>query len=50
LLFEIDPADYQTALASAKASVANLEAILLQKQQDLTLIPWGAKMAHGMLK
>ena len=35
LLFEIDPADYQTALASAKASVANLEANLLQKQQDL---------------
>jgi multidrug resistance efflux pump len=35
LLFEIDPADYQTALASAKASVPNLEANLLQKQQDL---------------
>jgi multidrug resistance efflux pump len=35
LLFEIDPADYKTALASAKASVANLEANLLQKQQDL---------------
>jgi multidrug resistance efflux pump len=35
LLFEIDPADYLTALASAKASVANLEANLLQKQQDL---------------
>lgn len=35
LLFEIDPADYETALASAKASVANLEANLLQKQQDL---------------
>jgi multidrug resistance efflux pump len=35
LLFEIDPADYQTALASAKASVANLEANLLQKRQDL---------------
>jgi multidrug resistance efflux pump len=35
LLFEIDPADYQTALALAKASVANLEANLLQKQQDL---------------
>ena len=34
-LFEIDPADYKTALASAKASVANLEANLLQKQQDL---------------
>jgi multidrug resistance efflux pump len=35
LLFEIDPADYKTALESAKASVANLEANLLQKQQDL---------------
>jgi multidrug resistance efflux pump len=35
LLFEIDPADYKTALASAKASVANLEANLTQKQQDL---------------
>lgn len=35
LLFEIDPADYQTALASAKASLSNLEANLLQKQQDL---------------
>jgi len=35
LLFEIDPSDYKTALASAKASVANLEANLLQKQQDL---------------
>jgi multidrug resistance efflux pump len=35
LLFEIDPADYQTALASAKASVANLEANLRQKRQDL---------------
>src|ERR1700752_3522879 len=35
LLFEIDPADYQTALAFAKASVANLEANLLQKPQDL---------------
>ena len=35
LLFEIDPADYRTALDSAKASVANLEANLLQKQQDL---------------
>jgi multidrug resistance efflux pump len=34
-LFEIDPSDYKTALASAKASVANLEANLLQKQQDL---------------
>jgi multidrug resistance efflux pump len=28
LLFEIDPADYKTAFASAKASVANLEANL----------------------
>jgi multidrug resistance efflux pump len=35
LLFEIDPADYKTALESAKAAVANLEANLLQKQQDL---------------
>jgi RND family efflux transporter MFP subunit len=35
LLFEIDPADYKTALASAKASVANLEANLTQKRQDL---------------
>jgi RND family efflux transporter MFP subunit len=35
LLFEIDAADYKTALSSAKASVANLEANLLQKQQDL---------------
>jgi multidrug resistance efflux pump len=35
LLFEIDPADYKTALASAKASVADLEAKLLQKRQDL---------------
>jgi multidrug resistance efflux pump len=35
LLFEIDPADYKTAVASAKASVANLEANLTQKQQDL---------------
>jgi multidrug resistance efflux pump len=35
LLFEIDPADYKTALASAQATVANLEANLLQKQQDL---------------
>jgi multidrug resistance efflux pump len=35
LLFEIDPADYKTALDSAKASVANSEANLLQKQQDL---------------
>jgi multidrug efflux pump subunit AcrA (membrane-fusion protein) len=35
LLFEIDPADYKTASDSAKASVANLEANLLQKRQDL---------------
>ena len=35
LLFEIDPADYKTALDAAKASVANLEANLLQKRQDL---------------
>lgn len=35
LLFEIDPADYQTALDAAKASVANEEANLRQKQQDL---------------
>ena len=35
LLFEIDPADYKTALDSLKASVANLEANLLQKRQDL---------------
>ena len=35
LLFEIDPADYKTALASAQATVANLEANLLQKRQDL---------------
>jgi multidrug resistance efflux pump len=35
LLFEIDPTDYKTALASAKAAVANLEANRLQKQQDL---------------
>jgi multidrug resistance efflux pump len=34
LLFELDPADYQTALDSAKASVANGEANLVQKQQD----------------
>jgi multidrug resistance efflux pump len=39
LLFEIDPSDYKTALASAKASVANLEANLLQKQQDLDRKP-----------
>jgi multidrug resistance efflux pump len=35
LLFELDPADYKTALDSAKASVANEEASALQKQQDL---------------
>jgi multidrug resistance efflux pump len=35
LLFEIDPADYKTALDSAKASVANAEANFVQKQQDL---------------
>jgi multidrug resistance efflux pump len=35
LLFEIDPADYKTALDSAKASVANAEADFRQKQQDL---------------
>jgi RND family efflux transporter MFP subunit len=35
LLFELDPADYKTALDSAKASVANEEANFLQKQQDL---------------
>ena len=35
LLFELDPADYKTALDSAKASVANGEANLVQKQQDL---------------
>jgi multidrug resistance efflux pump len=35
LLFEIDPADYQTALESAKASVANANANFVQKQQDL---------------
>lgn len=34
VLFEIDPADYKTALGSAKAAVANLEANLLQKQQE----------------
>jgi multidrug resistance efflux pump len=34
LLFELDPADYKTALDSAKASVANGEANLVQKQQD----------------
>jgi multidrug resistance efflux pump len=35
LLFEIDPADYKTALDAAKADVANMEANLRQKQQDL---------------
>jgi RND family efflux transporter MFP subunit len=35
LLFEIDSADYKTALDSAKASVASEEASALQKQQDL---------------
>jgi multidrug resistance efflux pump len=35
LLFEIDPADYRTALESAKASVANADANFVQKQQDL---------------
>jgi multidrug efflux system membrane fusion protein len=34
LLFEIDPADFKTVLDSARASVANLEANLLQKRQD----------------
>jgi multidrug efflux pump subunit AcrA (membrane-fusion protein) len=34
-LFEIDPADYQTALESAKASVAHADANFVQKQQDL---------------
>jgi multidrug efflux system membrane fusion protein len=34
LLFEIDPADFKTALDSARASVSNLEASLLQKRQD----------------
>src|SRR5258708_37790835 len=34
-LFESDPEDYNTALVSEKASVANLEANLLQKQQEL---------------
>jgi len=33
-LFEIDPADFKTALDSARASVSNLEANLLQKRQD----------------
>jgi RND family efflux transporter MFP subunit len=35
LLLEIDPADYKTALDSAKAAVANMEANVRQKQQDL---------------
>ena len=35
LLFEIDPADYKTALDSAKAAVANMEANVRQKHQDL---------------
>jgi RND family efflux transporter MFP subunit len=35
LLFEIDPNDYKTAFDSAKASVSNLAASLLQKRQDL---------------
>ena len=35
LLFEIDPADYRTALESAQASVANADANFVQKQQDL---------------
>jgi membrane fusion protein, multidrug efflux system len=35
LLFEIDPADFKTALDSARASVSSLEASLLQKRQDL---------------
>jgi membrane fusion protein, multidrug efflux system len=35
LLFEIDPADFKTALNSARASVSNLAASLLQKRQDL---------------
>ena len=34
LLFEIDPADFKTVLDSARASVFNLEANLLQKRQD----------------
>src|SRR5208282_159796 len=34
LLFEIDPADFKTELDSARASVSNLEANLLQKRQD----------------
>lgn len=34
LLFEIDPADFKTASDSARASVSNLEANLLQKRQD----------------
>jgi multidrug efflux system membrane fusion protein len=35
LLFEIDPADFKTALDSARASVSSLEAGLRQKRQDL---------------
>ena len=35
LLFDIDPADFKTALDSARASVSNLAASLLQKRQDL---------------
>ena len=35
LLFEIDPADFKTAVDSARASVSNLTAGLLQKRQDL---------------
>src|ERR1700730_17202902 len=35
LLFEIDPADFKTALNSARDSVSNLAASLLQKRQDL---------------
>jgi multidrug efflux system membrane fusion protein len=34
LLFEIDPSDFKTAVDSARASVSNLEANLLQKRQD----------------
>lgn len=33
-MFEIDPGDFTTALDSARASVSNLEANLLQKRQD----------------
>jgi hypothetical protein len=39
LLFDLDPADYKTALNSAKASVVNQEASALQKQQDLDREP-----------